>query len=264
MGSMRMLAGIRTVLALVMLQFWCGTAAAAEGLESSEGLESGSSILVDRIVALVDEAPIFLSDLVAAEELEIVPRNPDEAGAAYRRRVLEQIIDERLRYAVVRRHGVEDIDLEAVDAQIAALRDRAGSQQQYEASLRSAGLSEARLRELIARQLAVWNFVENRLGARVFVDLDQIEAYYRDELVPEMEERGEPVPDLRQVREPLRELIYQRRLSEEVDRWTAQLRFEADISDYLDRPTENGSALTPQRSPIPSLSSKSASPEAIN
>jgi hypothetical protein len=70
------------------------------------------------------------------------------------------------------------------------------------------------------------------LGARVFVGLDDINAYYEDVLAVEMAARGEPLPPIQEVREEIRIVLRQQRLNDEIDRWTEELRQKADIEDY--------------------------------
>ncbi len=218
-------------LVTVLLLSWLPSLKAQEATVA----EGSPAILVDRIVALVDETPVFESDLTAAAALEPIATPETQNEQQYRRRLLDQLIDERLRYAAVRRHGFEELDLEKIDQQVEILAERFGGSESLTKALQEAAMDQRLLREMVARQLAVWDFVENRLGARVLVDLDEIEAYYRGEFSDHLGSLGEPIPPLREVREKIRELLYQRQLTEEVDRWTAELRFQADISDYLNR-----------------------------
>ncbi len=192
-------------------------------------------VLADRVVALVDSAPLFESDLVVAERLGRVVPEPGESRDQFRQRLLDQLIDERLRYAAVRRQGQAQINLGEIEEQVEALIERFGGAEELKRVLAEAGMDVDLLRELFARQLVVWNYVENRLGARVFVDLEEIEDYYENELTPAMEQAGAPLPPLREVREDIRQVLYEQKLTEEVDRWTAELRFKADVSTYLDR-----------------------------
>lgn len=192
-------------------------------------------MVVDRIVALVDEAPVFESDLQVAEALGTIAPEPGEAREDYRSRLLDRLIDERLRYAAVRRQGYEQLHLPDIERQISVLGERFGGIEELRSVLSESGMDIDLLREMLARQLVVWNFVESRLGARVFVDLEEIEAYYEGEFSERLLEAGEPVPPLRQVREGIREVLYQRKLNQELERWTAELRFRADVSTYLER-----------------------------
>jgi len=88
----------------------------------------------------------------------------------------------------------------------------------------------------VARQLSVLAYVEQRLGPRVFVGVEEIRRYYDEELVPELARDGQPPPPIDQVREQIRALLRERRLNEEIDRWTEELRAAADVVDLLDAP----------------------------
>ncbi len=80
----------------------------------------------------------------------------------------------------------------------------------------------------------VMTFVEERLGPRIFVGLDDIRAYYDNELVPRMKSEGVDAPPIQEVREEIRTVLRERRLNEEIERWTEDLRDEAVIEDHFD------------------------------
>jgi hypothetical protein len=90
------------------------------------------------------------------------------------------------------------------------------------------------VRSLLAHQLAVLRFVEQRLGPRVFVGVEEIRKRYDEVLVPELRARGEAVPPIEEVREALRAVLREERLNTEIDRWTQELRRAADVVDLLE------------------------------
>ena len=49
------------------------------------------------------------------------------------------------------------------------------------------------LRQLVARQLMVLAYVDEQLGPRVFVSLDDINNYYRTVLAPDLHFRHPPI-----------------------------------------------------------------------
>ena len=77
-------------------------------------------------------------------------------------------------------------------------------------------------------------FVEERLGPRVFVSVDDIRAHYDSKLVPELRAKGQPVPPIEEVREAIRVLLKEERLNQEIERWTSELRAAADVVDLLE------------------------------
>jgi hypothetical protein len=94
----------------------------------------------------------------------------------------------------------------------------------------------ATLRQLVTRQLVVMTYVDERLGPRVFIDTEDIRTYYDRTLVPEMRRRNQTAPPLDDVREEIRTVLREQRLNDEIRRWTAELREDADVAVYLDTP----------------------------
>ena len=195
--------------------------------------------LVDRIVAVVDQDPILLSDVERIIALGLADPEPGEDGGELRRRVLGDLVEQRLRYHEVARFGLREVPQELVAEQVAALADRFGGRAQLGARLVAAGMTEDDLALLLSRQIEVMLYVDELLGARVFVGLEDIQSYYETVLVPELAGRGEPAPPLEDVREDIREVLRQRRLNEELVRWTEELRQRTDVVLLLstdDRP----------------------------
>ena len=190
--------------------------------------------LVDRVLAVVDEDPILASDLEKIIGLGLVAPTPEEDDEEFRRRVLDQLIDQRLRFHEVDRFGFSELPLDEVERQLSLIRESFASDRLFQQRLQEVELDEQGLRQILARQIMVLIYVEERLGARVFVDLDDIEAHYREVLVPELRARGASAPPLAEVREEIRTLLKEQRLNEEIARWTEELRLEADIEDYFD------------------------------
>ncbi|HVS02243.1 MAG TPA: hypothetical protein VMT16_05695 [Thermoanaerobaculia bacterium] len=192
--------------------------------------------LVDRVVAVVDDDPILLSDLERVIALGVVAPQPEESEASLRRRVLEGLIEQRLRFHEVDRYGHQQLPVAAIQEQVAAIAGRFADEEDFAARLAELGMSRGDVEQLVVRQLQVLTFVDELLGARVFVGLDEIQRYYEEVLVPRLAAAGESAPPLEQVREQIRSLLREERLNQELQRWTAELRRQADVIDHLDRP----------------------------
>lgn len=217
-----------------------------------------SEVLVDRIVAVVDDVPILASDVRRLIELGLARPRDGEDRRPFERRVLDDLIDQRLRLAEVDRFGTSRVSDEEIERQLATLRARFGGQEGLDARLAELGLDARGLRHLVTQQLRVLRYVDERLGPRVFVDLDDIRAYYDGELVPELESRGIPLPALDEVREQIRALLRERRLNEEIDAWTQELRLAADVIDAFDRTDEALPPLVERYEATPSAGAQSA------
>jgi hypothetical protein len=192
--------------------------------------------LRDRILAVVDEDPILSSDVDRAIALGLVERLEGEGDEAFRRRVLESLIDQRVRLHEVSRFGIEQVPVEAIEEQVEAIRARFGSDEELRKRLAEVGLDLPALRQLVARQLSVWIYFEEFLGPRIFVSLEDIRRYYEETLVPELTARGARVPPIEEVREDIRQLLKERRLNEAIEGRTEELRREADVLTFFDEP----------------------------
>ncbi len=191
--------------------------------------------LIDRVLAVVDEDPILQSEVEQVLALGLVESRPGEGELQLRRRAVDELVEQRLRFHEIDNYGFVELPAEGVEAGFDAIRKRFPSQAAFESRLEQLGLDADSLRQLVARQLMVLSYVNERLGPRVFVALDDIRAYYEETLVPELERRGAAVPQLQDVREDIRSLLKEQRLNEEIVLWTQELRRDADVEDYFDQ-----------------------------
>lgn len=190
----------------------------------------------DRIVAVLDEEAILLSDIDQVIGLGLIDERPGESLEELRGRVLEGLIDQRLRFQQVDRFGLERVSVSLVESEVAKIAARFPDRASYLQRLAELEMTEEELDQLVARQLMVLSYVEERLGGRIFVGLDDIRAYYEEVLAPGLRDRGSPVPPLEEVREDIRGLLRAERLNVEIAEWTARLRRQADIQVFLFEP----------------------------
>ncbi|HWM89556.1 MAG TPA: hypothetical protein VN493_02190 [Thermoanaerobaculia bacterium] len=194
--------------------------------------------LKDRVMAVVDEDPILASEVERAIALGLAQPREGEADTAFRRRILNGLIEERLRFHEIDRYGFEQVPVDLIEQNVAQVRARFPSEEAFRQTLRDLGLSQQAVRQLVARQLMVFTHVEEQLGPRVFVSLDDITAYYRNVFTPAMQKEGTTVPPLEDVRDRIRAVLKEQRLNEELEKWTEELRRAADIQVYFDRPPD--------------------------
>ncbi|HTQ80910.1 MAG TPA: hypothetical protein VMM92_13010 [Thermoanaerobaculia bacterium] len=198
--------------------------------------------LKDRVVAIVDEDPILASDVDRLIGLGLAARKTGENDHDFKRRVLGQLIDQRLRFHEIDRFGFEQVPVSQVDQEVKKIHDGFKTEAEFQTRLKEVGLTVAGLRQLVSRQLMVLTYVDERLGPRVFVSLDDINRYYQDSLTPQLKKLGQPVPPVAEVREQIRTVLREERLNKEIDSWTEELRRKADILNYFD---DQGKALPP-------------------
>ncbi|HET9314953.1 MAG TPA: hypothetical protein VFQ51_05160 [Vicinamibacteria bacterium] len=157
--------------------------------------------VVERVLAVVEGAPILLSEVELIERLRGVTR---EAA-------LEAVIDERLMFREASRLAQTALGAEEEERAYRSLATLAGE-----------GFSDAELRRLARRQATILRYVEFRFGAQVRVD---------DEAVRKEWESSHPSgPEMAAAdADRMRELLAAKALDERIEAWVAELREGADI-----------------------------------
>lgn len=188
----------------------------------------------DRILAIVDDEPILASDVEQLVRLGLLPRGEAEDQRQYRRRILDQLIEQTLRYHEVDRFGFAEVPVDKVEEELARVRSGFASEDAFAQRLSELSITVDQLKQFLARQIMVLVYVDERLGARVFVGMEHIQDYYDNTLTPALREAGDPVPPIDDVRESIRAVLREERLDEELEKWTFELRQAADIEDYFE------------------------------
>jgi hypothetical protein len=178
---------------------------------------------VERIVAVVDERPLLLSDV----------RTQRAVSGLGEEAALEAAIDERLMHAEAARIPQADVPAEEEDRAIALLLE---SRPALRVETR-----EPDLRRLLHRQLAILKYVEFRFRPQVRVSDEDVRKAWEEE------QAGRPAgPALEDEQEAIRTRLERRALDERVEAWVKELRARADVR-YV--PSPPGSGATAPRGP---------------
>ena len=178
---------IRTLSALVLL-----LAAAAPARAQIPAPAPGGAELVDRVVAVVGDTALLLSDLQTAIQQQQAAGRPIPEDPIQREAFLNEILEERINTLLLieaaRDAGMSPDEArvnEAVDAQIARIvRNFGGSQQRLEAALEADGMTMTQYREVLRQQFMddelLQTYMQSRMRgrARPVIDEDEIRAEF--------------------------------------------------------------------------------------
>jgi len=134
----------------------------------------GSSRIVERIVAWVDEEPVALSEVEQAlmryQSDGLISQGPTTEGGL--RRALERWIDEMLILAAAKKAGIkvpaETID-NRVDATLGRIEKRQGGREKLEQMLVRVGKDREKLREMLRAQVRREWTIARALGSRISI-----------------------------------------------------------------------------------------------
>jgi len=178
--------------------------------------------IIDRILAVVNGAPIMQSDVKLAARLGLVPASsaPDSLAAP-----LDALIERRLVLEEVDRYAPPDPNDADVDRRLGEVRARAGSA--FDTILRESGISVDQLRRQIRDDLRIDRYLLQRFGAMQPSE-EEIQQYYRDHQAAFT--RNGVVRPLDDVRDVARAELVANQRAVMIKDWIAGLRRRATIN----------------------------------
>lgn len=197
--------------------------------------------VIDSVVVTVNHKPIFRSDWDEAVCYEMFMQRKSLArvtdadrGAALQRLIDRQLLKAQMSSAHALQPSEDDLrnDLAKLRAQVPEGKD----EQSWQKLLGSYGLSEEVLKQHLRTEVQVMNFVEVRLRPNVHVQPEEVEAYYRNQLLPDLEKTGGKVVAFEDVEPRIRELLTQQHMDELLDAWLHNLRQQAEIQTSVPIP----------------------------
>ncbi|HKM91481.1 MAG TPA: hypothetical protein VJX29_12780 [Candidatus Acidoferrales bacterium] len=187
-----------------------------------------AQVVVDRVVARIENDIITLSDV---RELAAYQRLSGRRPAP-EPELLQQLIDQWIVANDAAAARFPAAPAQQVDAQLAALQNQVGTPQQFAARLRELDLSEQDVRRLVAKQIFLDLYLERRFRAVARVQPADVEQYYRNEFVPQLQRRKQAVPLLDDVRDSITDLLLERDITRLAQQWIEQTRASLDVEIF--------------------------------
>lgn len=143
-----------------------------------------AAVTLDEILVVVNDEIVTEQDLRSASEPVIAQYRAtlsgsqlDERLAETRKKVLEQLVEDRLIRSEAKREKIA-IDESEVDEMMSDVRKKFPSQEVFEAVLREQGLSIARVRERFKDQILSRRVVDMKVRAEITLSPGEVKDYY--------------------------------------------------------------------------------------
>jgi hypothetical protein len=177
--------------------------------------------LLDKVAARVNGSVILLSDVRAAVMLGLVEGvAPDSEDA------VEQMVQRALLIEEVNRFPPPEPSAEAIDTELARLRERAGGA--FDTVERTTGLTADAVRTFARDRLRVQTYIDQRFGVVVPLTDEQVLQYYREH--PEEFTTGGQLAPFEQVQAQARERAGLEQRRRTIAQWLGDLRARADVT----------------------------------
>ena len=203
--------------------------------------------VIDGVVASVNRQPILRSDWNEATAFEaFMQQKPlDQVTSADRVLALQHLIDRQLLKAQMGDASYMRPSEDQLEQDVAKLRAQVPNGKDdaaWKRLLASYGLSEQILKEHLQTEVQVMNFVEVRLRPNVHIDAEDIESYYKNRLLPDLQQNGAKAIPMEEVDSRIRELLTEQHIDELLEAWLHNLRQQADIRSNVSIPGINAPA----------------------
>jgi hypothetical protein len=211
--------------------------------------------VIDGVIATVNHKPIFQSDWEEAICFEaFMQQKPlSQVTQADKVSALQRLIDRQLLRGQMADQNYMQPSADDLRDNLAKLRAQipgAQDEKSWQGILSSYWLSESAVKEHLKTELQVMNFVEVRLRPNVHVQADEIESYYKEKLLTELQRAGGKIVALNEIEPKIRELLTQQHMDELLDAWLHNLRQQSDIQTSVPMPAETASAGKPTASGV--------------
>jgi hypothetical protein len=214
--------------------------ALAQGLAQNPAPQAppAKAMVLDRVVAVVNNQAILASDV--DDEMRLAVLDPGRAGlgALTPQRALEQLISRALIQQQIRQEDAKAAEPSQaeVDARLAEIRKEVpacvhlncASDQGWSAFLATHGLTPKRVESYLRYRVQILRFIEQRFRQGIRITPEEIEAYYRDTLLPQYAP-GETIPPLNQVAPRIEEILLERQVNVFFDDWLRNLRKQGEV-----------------------------------
>jgi peptidyl-prolyl cis-trans isomerase SurA len=209
------------------------------------------SLVLDRVVAVVNNQPILWSDIT--NEIRFSVLDPNEVdGTQTPQRALQQLISRKL---IQQQIGKEDAsaalpaddEVKARETEVrtelpACVRVNCATDAGWQAFLQKNGLTAVQVEDYLRLRLEILRFIEIRFRQGIRVSNEQTEAYYRDKLLPQYPSASQ-APPLSAVAPRIEEILLEEQVNVLFGNWLDNLRKQGDV-EVLDASLEPGTQTT--------------------
>ena len=212
--------------------------AAVPGIGQVQPIQASQAVVLDRVVAVVNNQAILASDVDEEIRLAVLDPGRGGMGALTQKRALQQLISRALIQQQIHQEDIQATDpsQDEIAARLAEMRkelpacvrQNCASDEGWKAFLGAHGLTPERVATYLRYRLQILRFIEERFREGIRISPQEIEAYYHDMLLPQYA-AGETIPALDKVAPRIEEILLQQQVNAMFDDWLKNLRRQGDV-----------------------------------
>jgi hypothetical protein len=185
--------------------------------------------VVDRVAARVESDIILVSDVRVLARYQQLVDGKSERDAQILDRLIDQwIVRNEAETARFPRPSEDDIT-----RGVERVHNSFPSTAEYESQKKQIGLTDANIRNMVAGQLYLSNYLDSRFRPSVKIEPKDVEDFYDKAVIPRAQARGQMPPSLDAARDYIREALVQRGIDEQAERWLNESRGRVHVEKML-------------------------------
>lgn len=222
---------------------------------SAQDPHQSQPMVLDSVVAVVNRHAILASDIDEEIRLSVLDPGQTRQEQLTRQHALEQLISRALIQQQIRREDVQAVEPSAdeVKARVSEIRrelpacvhQNCASDEGWKTFLAEHDLTPGRVDAYFRYRLEILRFIEQRFRPGIHIPSQEVEAYYREKLLPQYAP-GEVVPPLDTVSPRIEEILLQQKVNVLFDDWLTNLRKQGDV-EVLDPALETPAEKTAEQ-----------------
>ena len=187
--------------------------------------------VIDRIAARVDTDIILLSDVRALARYQNFLDDKAKSDSEILDLLIDQwIVRNEAKAALFPQPADED-----VQKSLERLRRSFSSSEDFEARRKAAGLTDEDVLRMLKSQTYLTNYLDSRFRASIQVEEKDIEEFYKTRVISRAEGRGQTPPTLEAARGFIQEVLVQRAINVQADKWLKESRARLRVEKLLDQ-----------------------------
>jgi parvulin-like peptidyl-prolyl isomerase len=194
----------------------------------------GAQEVIDRVAARIESDIILLSDVQHLGRYQKLVDGKSEDESKLLDRLIDQWVVQNEADASRFPHPTDA----EIDQALETLKKSFSTPDEYEERKKQSGLSDAEVRDKIARQLYLTNYLDSRFRPSVQVDAKAIEEFYKTAVLPRAKARGQEPPSLEASREVIQEALVQQSIDSQADQWLKESRARIHVERLLEEGTK--------------------------
>lgn len=175
---------------------------------------------IDGIAAKIGNDVLTDSEVREMEDYQkLVEGQPQSRG-----KVLDELVDQWVVETDALASKFPHPTAADVNLEFQTLLKQFPSREQFQARLTQIGLTQDQVRQVIERQLYYVRFLDYKFHAATQVTTAQIQSYYQQDFIPQLQKRGLTVPPMSQVEAQIQQLLTQEEINEKAAQWLEEAK----------------------------------------